>query len=120
MKTSALALLVLVAVSPNALGVYYSGNDLLRHMQGWEKVQIDQGASATRQEIYGSGFFLGFVTATADSFDDDIFCLPAASANLQMAAIVKSFLTQHPERLDEPAVDLVINALLADFECAEN
>jgi hypothetical protein len=119
-KTKAVALLLLIAVSQTALGVYYSGNDLLRHLQGWEKVQIDQGASATRQELYGSGFFLGFVTATADSFDDDIFCLPAASANLQMAAVVKKYLAEHPERLDEPAVDLIINALLADFECTEN
>jgi len=105
-RTISLVCIILVTflIVPSAHAAFYSGNDLVKLMRMYEKTSPSAEA----------GMFLGFVGGVYDATrhmygDKDNVILG------QIRAVVTNYLKAHPERWNEPAADLVIDALKEAF-----
>lgn len=95
----------LVAASTPAIGMgYYTGNDILRFMQGGE---------------YAQGGALGFVAGVASAWDGEVFCVPPGVTVRQLNDVVHRFLHNKPSDRHEPAIVLVGAALASAYPCQE-
>jgi hypothetical protein len=95
----------LIAASTTASGMgYYTGNDILRFMQGGE---------------YAQGGALGYVAGVASAWDGEVFCVPPGVTVRQLNDIVQRFLLNRPSDRHEPAIVLVGAALVAAYPCKE-
>ena len=58
----------------------------------------------------------GYVVGIADALHfEGVICLPPTIADWQIAAVIDTFLTVHPERLHEPGIYLTHTALVTNF-----
>jgi hypothetical protein len=88
---------------------YITGNSLLESMRGHEKfVAGDQGDTAKALQ------FMGYVTGVNDTTSYMYGSMNNVSVN-QMCAIATKYLKAHPEKWNECASDLVIEALKEAF-----
>jgi hypothetical protein len=119
MKKSCWILLLLAFWSVNSFAL--DGNGLLQLCNNAVNVINNNGyATNTYQigdQLGGSGECLGYVQAIVESFGGYAFCPPSAVTYGQMVRITTKFLNNHPEKLNQPGVVLVISALSKAFPC---
>lgn len=87
----------------------FTGNELYSGMQDWRsKPSIDLINAATK---------VGFVHGVADATNGLYFCPPSGVTIGQTIDIVFLYLQNQPEKRNQPASDLVINALKSVYPC---
>jgi hypothetical protein len=118
MKTrkSILALVILLVLvfmhgQTEARFMYYSGTDLVEYMREYEK-----GFSGNRGTNYAyANFFTGYVTGVCDLTAGVVWQDSKDVTSNQAWAIVAKYLKNHPERWNESAAVLVVDALKEAF-----
>ena len=58
-----------------------------------------------------------YITGVLDTLHDRTFCLPQPAVAANAIDVVILYLHDHPERLQSPASDLVVDALKEKFPC---
>lgn len=97
------------------------GNELLTQCQN--AVKAMDGAKVA--DHYDVGYCLGLTQGVRQAmrlYNDDIpakerVCFPAGITNGQGVRIVTKFLQEHPEKLQEPATNLVYLAYIVAYSC---
>jgi len=64
-----------------------------------------------------SGFFSGYVGGVVDVGDGILFCTSSGVTRGQNSAVVAKFLKNNPEKWNQPADSLVIEAMKKAFPC---
>jgi hypothetical protein len=91
-------------------GFFYDGNKLVEAMRQYEKAEMkDRDADYSRAWEY-RGYVVGVHDAT-----DLMHGSQEHVTALQICAIVANYLKAHPEKWNEPASDLVVEALKQAF-----
>ena len=103
-----LLFVVFVFSSNSAFAI--SGNDLIPGMKVYLKSETDY----TKADFLLAGNYLGYVQGVAEATASD-YSLPKDITADQMCHIVAKFLEKHPERWNEPAPNLIRNALQEVF-----
>lgn len=98
------------------------GNMLLQRCQTVLRTEERGGGPASNADAMASTFCFGYINGVLDfqsSARKDVayFCLPEGASRMQALRVVVKFLTDHPERLHEHEVNLVIFALREAFPC---
>jgi Rap1a immunity proteins len=96
-----------------------SGNDVLAGCRLASELKVGKSVS----EAYLAGDCAGTVRTLAgvgSHLQTNMrFCVPGDIVMLQAPKVVVHFLETHPERLHEPAIVLMIDALRSAWPCAE-
>ncbi|MBM4053083.1 MAG: hypothetical protein FJ264_00110 [Planctomycetes bacterium] len=95
---------------------FTSGNELVDHMKENDK------AVAGQKEVdwLKTGLYIGFVGGVYDACDGAFFCAsPSEPTQGEITAVVSKYLKEHPERWNEPAVVLIVDALKAAYPCPQ-
>ena len=87
----------------------YSGHILVDNMRAYEKTSIDDFNEREQASLY-----MGYVSGVFDATSHYIN-IPKNITHGQAWDIVTKFLNKHPERLNEPAAKLIVEALLEAF-----
>jgi Rap1a immunity proteins len=87
-----------------------SGNDLIDGMRSYLKAEKDY----TKADYLLSGNYMGYVQGVAEATVSD-YSLPSGVTPDDLYHIVANYLEKHPNRWNEPAANLVRNALLEAF-----
>jgi len=107
MKKLVIVLLLLfmptASIAGGNLGRFYDGDELK-----------DVGASNSSNL---KGVFMGYVAGVADSLNQTGFYIPESAKADQLAAVVRKYLEDHPERWHFTASSLVADALMQSFPC---
>lgn len=141
--TAALALSCLMPKSALAIGVSaYDGNQMLKECRAWVN-SLDRGnledtndpgnlRAMARGDYVNGAHCVGYVQGVIDdhfncqlnevsstaAFDPaKHFCLPDGVSPNQAVRVVVKWLEDHPARLHEGAIDLVMSALKDGFPC---
>lgn len=123
-----LMMVFLTTSSAFALGTSPTdGNQLLKNCKEYVRT-VDSG-TASKTEFVESGYCLGYVTGVIDDhFMWQIsesspldpakhFCLPDGVTPDQAVRVLLKWLDDHPARLHERAIDLILNAFRDSFPC---
>jgi hypothetical protein len=109
-----LAIIVLISVFfplGHAHADYFVvGNDLVEYMREYEK--IERGDTSAMLSL--ASRYTGYVTGVYDATRFQ-YSYPPNVTRGQLCAIVAKYLKEHPERWNQPASDLVIEALKQAF-----
>jgi hypothetical protein len=97
------AAVLTVASAANA--TWFTGNQLLGHMQG---------------EPFERGGAAGFVTGVASAIDGDLACIPAEVTVSQMRDMVYRTLQNRPDIRHQAAELIVAAVLMEQFPCQES
>jgi len=70
-------------------------------------------------------YCLGYIQGVADGLilgrsirdEEAFFCIPGSATSGQIMRVTKKYLSEHPEKLHQPAVTLVFLALVEAFPC---
>ena len=99
-----------LASAVEAQQYFHDGNDLVKLMKEYEKAEAkDPNANYMEVRHYGA-YILGVHDATTVLYGDK-----GKISIQQILGIVAKYLKAHPEKLDGPASDLVIDALKEAF-----
>ena len=123
-------MLVFLIVSPAfAIGTSPTdGNELLKNCKEYTRI-VDNGGTASKTEYVESGYCLGYVTGVIDDHfmwqisegspldSTKHFCLPDGVTPDQAVRVLVKWLDDHPARLHERAIDLILNAFRDSFSC---
>lgn len=95
----------------------YLGSDLMNDIAA--SGRVDEGR-ADGKDVYRDGFALGFVSGATNAltYASPFVCVPPHATVAQSVAIVKQYLTAHPEQWSEDAIVLVTAALSQAFPCS--
>jgi hypothetical protein len=93
---------VLLAAATAATASWFTGNDLLRHLNG---------------EPFERGGAAGFITGVASAIDGDIACIPPEVTVAQMRDMVHQQLRATPNVRHEAAEIIVAAVLMNEFPC---
>ena len=99
---------VLILYCPSAFAL--SGNDLAEGMKAYLKAEKDY----TKSDYLLAGNYMGYVEGVAEATLAD-YSLPGTVTPEVLFRIVADFLGKHPDRWNEPAVNLVRKALLEAY-----
>jgi hypothetical protein len=94
-----------VAVATAANASWFTGNDLLGHLNG---------------EPFERGGAAGFVTGVASAIDGDLACIPPAVTVAQMRDMVHQTLRNRPDVRHQAAEVIVAAVLMTEFPCKDN
>ncbi len=95
---------ITLAVATAANATWFTGNQLLSHMNG---------------EPFERGGAAGFVTGVASAINGDLACIPAGVTVAQMRDMVQRFLQNTPSIRHQAAELIVAAVLVAEFPCQE-
>ena len=101
-KSTLVAITLALATTANAS--WFTGNDLLRHLNG---------------EPFERGGAAGFITGVASAIDGDIACIPKEVTVAQMRDMVHQQLRNTPNVRHEAAEIIVAAVLMTQFPCQE-
>jgi hypothetical protein len=101
-KQALAAITLALATAANA--TWFTGNQLLGHMQG---------------EPFERGGAAGFVTGVASAIDGDLACIPAEVTVSQMRDMVYRTLQNRPDIRHQAAELIVAAVLMEQFPCRE-
>lgn len=129
---SALALLFIAPQCTSALETSaIDGNELLTDCQAWVRVMDNPNAMAANDEINGANC-VGYVDGVVDDHftlqmtdkspldPARYFCIPSGVNPNQTVRVIAKWLEDHPARLHEKAIGLVIDALKENFTCRQS
>ena len=93
-----------IAVASTANATWFTGNDLLAHLNG---------------EPFERGGAAGFVTGVASAIDGDLACIPREVTVAQMRDMVHQRLRNTPSVRHEAAEIIVAAVLMTEFPCKD-
>lgn len=93
-----------VAVAATANATWFTGNDLLGHLNG---------------EPFERGGAAGFITGVASAIDGDLACIPPEVTVAQMRDTVHQTLRNRPGIRHQPAEIIVAAVLMTEFPCRD-
>ncbi len=102
-------ILVTLFIVPSAYAFFCRGSDLVKYMKECEKRNY-----STEYSVFECGLYMGFNVGVYDA-TDHIYRGEENITRGQINKIVMIYLKAHPERWNEPAVDLVMDALKEAF-----
>ncbi len=70
---------------------------------------------AKNNDFYSRGYFMGYVQAVAEQYL--FLCIPSGVTNGQLAAVVKKYLSEHPEELHLQGNALIERAFKKAWPC---
>lgn len=121
-------LLLLIGMLLTVTTAFADGNELLKSCNAALK---DHSSVPSFESGLDAGFCLGFVQGVRQlnlmyqhsrerKVNRPFFCLPEDGIkNIQAIRIVTKFLSEHPEKLHEPEIALVIIAFIEAFPCTQ-
>lgn len=109
MRRRILVLLVCAFASQASLADFFDGNEL----KEWMDEKESDGSR------FKSGLFNGYVSGVVDTGNDILFCTPEGVTAGQYTAVVIKYMKDNPEKWNQGASVLVIEALKAAFPCAK-
>ena len=95
---------IALALATTANASWFTGNDLLRHLNG---------------EPFERGGAAGFITGVASAIDGDIACIPPEVTVAQMRDMVHQQLRATPNVRHEAAEIIVAAVLMTEFPCRD-
>ena len=110
---------ILLILSVSTFGVshasyFIDGNELVAAMREYDKAVT----SDSDTEYYEVGIYTGFVYGVYDVYGSSNSICPSENVTRgQVGSVVSKFLKEFPERWDEPAFQLVVDALKKAFPC---
>jgi hypothetical protein len=109
-------LFVLILCTSYSLNSYaLDGNKL--HSQAIEYQKWERGQHF---DILFFGEYVGFIAGASDAtFKKGIYCSPSDITYVQSNAIVANYLEKHPEKWNQPAVDIVVQAMQEVYPCSK-
>jgi hypothetical protein len=107
-----LASTLVVMVFSQAAGAI-TGNELKMWMN--EEEALKDGRPGAN--VYKAGLYDGYVRAVAEMFDGSAWCSRPGVTVGQFMDVVSKFLRDTPEKLDEHASVLILDALAKAFPC---
>lgn len=126
---TALTFVFLMPQRTSAIGTAaIDGNEVLNRCKAYLRT-IDSAQAASQTDFVDGGFCVGYVTGVIDDhFTWQIseasptdptkhFCMPDGATTGQAVRVVVKWLEDHPARLHERAIDLVLSALRDNFPC---
>ena len=111
-------LLALLAAAPAAGQDAYTGHNLLTRCEWYLEAIGD--ASLARAEWFEAGVCTGMVRAAAfagETSQNVSLCVPDPNNMEEQVLAVVEYLNDHPEKLDEPDLALILQALVDAFPC---
>lgn len=91
------------------------GTWLVSVSKAHEKIESARNTQEASELLSQSWMFAGYVMGVADAFDEMLFSLPSGAGYLQIAAVVRKYLADHPEKWNQPAYKLTVEALNKAF-----
>jgi len=105
-------LIIFAFAQTQALAGFYAGNDLITSMREYDKTEANpSGAKVDFDEAWK---YLGYITGVYDA-TEYLYNTPDKVTQRQLAAVVSKYLKNNPEKWNEPAALLVMNALQEAF-----
>ena len=95
--------------------VYFWDGHRLKELSDAEE-RISRG-SPQDGDITPAGALMGYVVGVGEVLDGVASCLPKGASVGQITAVVQKYLHAHPEKWNEPAKDIVSQALKQAFPC---
>ena len=95
---------ITLAVSTAANASWFTGNDILGHLNG---------------EPFERGGAAGFITGVASAIDGDFACIPKEVTVAQMRDMVHQRLRNSPSIRHQPAELIVTAILMTEFPCKD-
>jgi len=105
-----LATMVLFTPLDSSAQYYYNGNDLVKMMREYDKSETGD----SNANYYDCGRYEGYVAGVSDA-KRAFFGSPENVTVGQTCSIVAKYLKEHPEKWNQPADILVIEALQKAF-----
>ena len=96
-------------VSGAAEAYFFDGNKLSDWCKSWSSAGGYLNVKSAQCGAY--------ITGVLDTLHDRTFCLPQPAVAANAIDVVILYLHDHPERLQSPASDLVVDALKEKFPC---
>jgi hypothetical protein len=99
------------------------GLDMLRPCGIYESIQSGRQASVTNDETLGMGYCLGlilgikFLAGAATKNTAYPICVPDSAPSGQVLSVVLHYLRNHPQKLSDYFLYLVMDALLEAWPC---
>ena len=99
------------------------GLDMLRPCGIYESIQSGRQASVTNDETLGMGYCLGvilgikFLAEAATNNTPYPICVPEHAPSSQLLSVVLHYLRNHPQKLNDNFLYLIMNALLEAWPC---
>jgi Rap1a immunity proteins len=99
------------------------GLDMLRPCGIYESIQSGRQASVTNDETLGMGYCLGlilgikFLAGAATKNTAYPICVPDSAPSGQVLSVVLHYLRNHPQKLSDNFLYLVMDALLEAWPC---
>lgn len=93
---------------------YWDGYKLKEMFDAYDRADNGRPLATDYQDV---GQVNGFVVGVHDSVEGTIICVPAKVKLGQLVGIVKKYIRDNPEKWNEPASDLVMQALSSTFPC---
>ena len=95
---------------------FTSGIKLVDHMK-----ENDKAVSGMKEvDWLKTGLYLGFIGGVYDACDGAFFCAsPSDPTQGEIVSTVSKYLKENPERWNEPAVVLVVDALKEAYPCPQ-
>jgi hypothetical protein len=87
-----------------------TGNDLVRVWREYKKLEVGQPANEVN-----IGDYRGYLAGVCDVCNRWLFTTSDGATQGQVCSIVGKWLDEHPQRWNEPAMSLVIEALQKAF-----
>lgn len=124
MKMHSVLLMVAMAltfVTKESHADFINGGELAAWARSYDKLESKQTTS--KAEFRDSMAFVGYIDGTIDTFavfavvnkGNPKYRLPPGTSRTQLAAVISKYLRNHPEKWNNPAPIMVIDALIKSF-----
>lgn len=109
-----LPVLMMSTLSAGASGGYLNGNKLYDYAKSYHRNEANPGANV--QDLVNASYFLGYITAAADTFNTtEKFCVPKGVSSDQLADITYQYLRDNPDQRQYTASSNLFVALKHAF-----
>jgi hypothetical protein len=105
-------------ISPVADAEFYSGQKLVEDWKAYKAMAKPKPLKSPKL-LQGMAYYMGYVVGVVDSYYDVIFFPPGVSVE-QLFKAVGGYLDEHPEQWNEPAIDLVLQAVKEHLDQEES
>jgi len=106
--------LVFMCANNIAQAQYISGQEYIGWLDARDRLAINKGSGL--DEYYKQNV-MSFTLGVADAGDGLVFCIPKDVIAGQLEAIVIKYVRASPEYWNQPAAQLIMNALHQAFPC---
>jgi hypothetical protein len=108
----ALAIGLTAATSASAM----KGGEFAKLIESFKRANGND--AAVHEDIMNMGMFAGYVRGVEDSMQGYRFCIPPQATFGERAALIESYVQEHPDELHNGATTLIVQALQPAYPCS--